>query len=233
MKSGDRERLWGLQTSANSLVLEGKRDPKELLDFLQAFVFGNALRDIDWLKVYQSLRMEAEYVAATAELQNWSDPSLWIVPVVKGVTPNKVVAGIKESGVKVWTVYNDLDKEVSGNERDPANGSYLRGFRRTIEADEENKDLSANAFASLEKKGGTLTEQLLLEHGYHLTTGEHLDVVNATLCTGSRYRDGSVPSVDFNPDSDGVYVNGYDPDGHNDGLRPRSAVPPPVAEQLA
>ncbi len=198
-----------------------------------------ALPDIDWLAVYKSLDMEAEYEEAIKTLPKWNDPSLWIVPVVaspdrkKVVTCNMVVSEMRMSGVKLWTYYDDLDANIIHYDRDPANGSYLIGFRRTIEADEENKNLSANVLASRGHKGITCLERKLLGYGYYLTTRQHLDIKNITLCPGSRYRDGYVPSVHFDPDNDKVYVSRYYPDYHHGNLPSRSAVPPPVAAQLA
>ncbi|MEK7609328.1 MAG: hypothetical protein AAB476_02515, partial [Patescibacteria group bacterium] len=40
----------------------------------------------------------------------------------------------------------------------------------------------------------TLTERLVHEAVYYYRRGEHLDVSNITLCSGSRYRGGYVPS---------------------------------------
>lgn len=39
--------------------------------------------------------------------------------------------------------------------------------------------------------------------------------------TGSRYDDGNVPNVNFNPNTGKVNVNNYHPDNHNDNLRSR------------
>ncbi len=198
-----------------------------------------ALPDIDWLKSYESLGMKAEYEEAMETLPKWSDPNLWIVPVVaskdrkKVVTRNMVIVAMRKSGVKVWTYADDLDASIVSNDRDPANSSYLIGFRRTIEADEENKNLSANVLASRGHKGTTCLERELLGHGYYLATRQHLDVKCVTLCPGSRYRNGHVPSVRFYRDDDEVCVGRYFPGDRDDNLRSRSAVPPPVALQLA
>lgn len=199
-----------------------------------------ALPDIDWLKTYESLGMKAEYEEAMEMLPKWSDPNLWIVPVItskdrkKVVTCNMVVATMRKSGVKVWMYIEDLDASIVSNDRDPIrDGSYLIGFRRTIEADEENKNLSANMLANQGHRGITCLERKLLGHGYYLATRQHLDVNCVTLCPGSRYRDGSVPSVHFDRGIGRVCVGGYGPADHDGIRRSRSAVPPPVALQLA
>ncbi len=190
------------------------------------------LPDINWSVVYQKLGMEIEY-QEFAETVNWSDPNLWVVPVIKGATCNKVVVAMKNDGVKFWLYADDIDASLAHNDRGPANSSYAIGFRRTIEADEENKNLSADDLASRGHIGTTLLERLLLGAGYFWTTGQHLDVKNITLSTSSRFLIGDVPSVHFSSDYGRVYVYGCNPGGRNDGLRSRSAVPPPVAPQLA
>ena len=236
MNSGETERLWKLQTSANSLVLEGKKDAGPLLDFLQVFVFGNALPDIDWPGTYKTFGMEDEYKEAMKKLPAWQDAGLWVVPMIgigkKYVGCNMVVAAMRKR-FKVWSYYDDLDANIAHNDRSPANGSYFIGFRRTIEADEENRDLSANVLAERQHIGTTCLERLILGYGYHLTTGQHLDVKCVTLCPGSRYSHGNVPGVYYGPYNDKVCVSRYDPDGPHDALRSRAAVPPPVAQQLA
>ena len=197
-----------------------------------------ALPDIDFLVAYQKYGMEAEYRAAMELLPAWSDQNLWIVPVIAGkdrkkvVTCNMVVAAEREAGIKVWTYYNDLDANITVNDRDPArDGSYLIGFRRTVEADEENKNLSADMLATRKHNGSTCLERKILGHGYFLATGQHLDVETVTLCTASRYQDGGVPGVGFTlyRGRGRVHVHVDYTDGHSAVLRSRTAVPPPVA----
>lgn len=222
MQSDMLERLWKIQTSANELVLQGKREPDSYIEFLQKFVFGNALPDIDWQKTYTALGM-SEYGEVVKNLAIKENPGFWFEPVVKGLTCNKVVAMLREVGVQVWTYVDDLNKNVPTNDRDPNHdGSYVVGFRRTIEADEENANKSANTLKIENHKGITLLERLLLELGYFLTTGQNLDVNNITLCTGSRYSYGNVPFVDFG--SGKVRVDAYGPSDSSGRFRSRSAV---------
>ena len=97
-----------------------------------------------------------------------------------------------------------------------------------MEADESNKNLSANQLAKRNHKGITLLERLLLEMGYFLATGKHLDEKNVTLCTGSRDSVGGVPYVYWNSDDRKVYVRWYHPGDSDGGLRSRSAVSLPA-----
>ena len=183
------------------------------------------LVDIDWVKVYEPLGMSAEQ-AEFAKMQSVSDDkSVWTIPVIKGVSSNKVVAALRKLGVDVYLYAEDLDKEVQTNDRDPpSNGSYAVSFCRTVEADEELKNLSANDLAKQNHKGITLLERLLLELGYFLATGQHLDVVNWTLCTGSHSQDGGVPRVYWSSGDRGVHVDWCDPGSHGGCLRSRSVV---------
>ena len=193
---------------------------------MQAFLehrnpFDSGVPDINWALVYEKLGMVAEYVKDFGYSAN---SNLWIIPVAKGVTCNKVVSAMKELGVNFYLCAEDLDKKVTVNDRDPNNGSYAVGFKRTVEADEVNKNLSANELSKRSHKGITLLERLLLELGYFLAAGGHLDINNWTLCSGSRYSGGHVPSVRWDSDYRRVRVYWYSP-GLADGyLRSRSAV---------
>jgi hypothetical protein len=228
MDSGKVERLWKLEASANALVLEGKRDADPLIQFLQQFVFGSLLPDINWVKVYKALGLEDEWNQAKG-LVLTERQDLWVMPMAKGVTSNKIVAGHKKLGVDYYLYASDLDKTAPKHDRDPnRDGSYVVGFARTVESDKENANKSANQLAKVGHKGITLPERLLLGVGYYVTTGQHLDVVNWTLCTGSRYRDGYVPGVGWSPDNRKIYVRWYDPDSSRDDLRSRSAVSLPA-----
>ena len=64
----------------------------------------------------------------------------------------------------------------------------------------------------------------MLGLAYFLATGGHLDAKNWTLCSGSRYRDGYVPSVCWNLDDAKVVVHWYSADDRDDYLRARSVV---------
>ena len=185
--------------------------------------------EIDWLRVYEVLGLKAEYEAEQANLVSMPDPAYWDAKVVRGVTPNLVVKAFRVLGVKVWTYVDDLDTSVPINDRDPK-GSYVVRFQRTVEADPENANQSADDREELGVKDITLLERLLLGLGYFLATeGEHLDVKNATLCSGSRRSDGSVPGVRWGAGSRELYVCACRPAGRDDDLRARAVVSLPDA----
>src|SRR3989344_6850560 len=74
---------------------------------------------IDWSQVYKALGMQNEYKALPNVPTVPEDPTCWDVHLVQGVTPNKVVKAFRDLGVDVYTYVDDLDKDVSINDRDP------------------------------------------------------------------------------------------------------------------
>ena len=190
---------------------------------------------LNWKKVYEVLGMTSEYNSEIPTLAISEQKGLWTIPVLKGVTCNKVVVALKEAGSGFYAYYEDLDKKDTKNDRDPnRDGSYAIAFQSNIEADKENKSKSANQLQQSGHKGITLLERLLLELAYFLTTGGHLDTKNVTLCAGSRSR-GEVPGGSWDSDYRGVYVYWYGLGRLDDGLRSRSAVSMPAkpAESVA
>lgn len=191
---------------------------------------------LPWSKVYDLLGMSEEYNSVIASLAITEQEGLWTVPVLKGVTCNKIIAGYKKAGVNVWAYDDDLDKYVTVNDRDPnRDGSYSVSFKTTVEADEENKNQSADQRRAEECKDITLLERLLMGLAYFLVTGKHLDVKNWTLCSGSRGSSDFVPDVGWDSYSRKVFVVWYDSGDRDDGLRARSVVSLPAkpAESVA
>lgn len=194
---------------------------------------NNTLPDINWQLTYRKIGMEREYEQALNTLVvRAENPQLWIVPMVQGVTCNKVVTAYRRDEVQVDPYANDLDAGMS-HDRCLSKGSYLIGFRRTVEADEKNKGKSANILAGENHKGITLPERLVLGYGYYVTTSQHLDIENWTLCSGSRFRDGSVPDVRWRSGSRRVDVHWCGLYSAHDDLRSRSVVSRPRSSYAA
>lgn len=122
-----------------------------------------------------------------------------------------------------WSYTDDPDTDIPKHDRDPNKiGAYAIRCRDRVEADEENKNLSAKQLAKKKILGLTLPERIILELFYHWKTGKHLDIQNWTLCSGSRNSDGGIPSAYW---SGGEFrVCYYGPGGADDDLRARSAV---------
>jgi len=190
--------------------------------YLQLFLDHRLEREsrFNWPKVYQTLGMEFH----PGELEVPEDPNHWDIYVMKGVTPNMVVAALRKQGVIVDTYVDDLDKGVSINDRDPKNGSYRVRFKANIEADPEYVNKSANDLKEEKIQGITLLERLLLELAYFLATKKHLDIENITLCSGSRYSGGCVPGVDWSADDRKLFVDWYGPQHRHSDLRARAVV---------
>ena len=148
----------------------------------------------------------------------------WRLLIIANVSLEKIYARCGELfGVWRWT-NNNLDEIVTWNERDAKNGAYAIWVKDVQEADENLKNLSANDIKSKDITTETLAERMFHELIYFTETGKHLDITNWTLCTGSRYRDGRVPNVNWNPDDRRADVYRYDPDDALGRLRARQIV---------
>ncbi|MBI3337653.1 MAG: hypothetical protein HY005_03515 [Candidatus Staskawiczbacteria bacterium] len=148
-----------------------------------------------------------------------------LIVVANGLTLNRVYDACQKQ-FKCWRYKDDLDKDVATNDRDPANGTYAIWVRDRQEADEENKNLSADQLATRQVNGTTLMERMLYELKYFDETGNHLDIRSATLCSGSRDSGGDVPNAHW---CDGEFGVGWGRSGRRDGgLRARSVVSLPT-----
>ena len=119
----------------------------------------------------------------------------WGVVMVQDITIQQAFEALTRR-FRTWKWCDDLDRVLDPKHevRTTANGSYVVWCRDRIEADEELKNMSAN---QLKERVDlmTLFERVMLEGCYHWKTGGHLDIKNVTLCAGSRYSDGGVPSA--------------------------------------
>ena len=195
-------------------------------------------------KAYKLLGLSKEHAEFANEFGVKEVPNQWVLPMVKGeergenesivykLTCNKVVAGLRKAGSQVYTRYEDLDKEVTKNDRDPnRDGSYAIMVKSNVEADEENKDKSANMLAREDHLGMTLMERLFLELVYFLATGSHLDEDCWTLCSGSRDSDDGVPCVHWYRDDRDILVDWCYSSDHVRGTRSRSVSVLPIAKR--
>lgn len=244
MSSGENwfEVLFKLWASISKMVLDGNRKAEEVAKYLQRIVDDPnfaapsppicqvspavSVTEAEWRKEWQRFYQEVlGHVVDFTDVDIKADPGgfRWVVFVAAGLTTNKVWSACR-ARFSCYSVYgDDLDKAVPQNERDAKMTSYTKLFRDCVEADEQNKNLSANALAKQSThRTITLMERLLLELWYHWKTGNHLDLQNVTLCAGSRLRFGGVPGVRWLGSQ--LQVDCYDPDGSGGVLRARSAV---------
>ncbi|MCX6739928.1 MAG: hypothetical protein NTZ49_01720 [Candidatus Parcubacteria bacterium] len=142
-----------------------------------------------------------------------------LIILAQGMTPQRLYDKCKQLFPTWKWTEKDLD-EIVTSDRTAKDGAYAIWVRDRVEADKELKNLSANALKEKKINGITLEERFVYELTYFRECGRHLDGQNVTLCSGSRYSDGDVPSVGFYTDK--VYVDYYNPDDANAGLRSRA-----------
>jgi hypothetical protein len=173
----------------------------------------------DWVKFYHEvfgLDLDPTEIKLPAERDGFN----WIIAVVKGLT-NDGVFEICAKRFKSWRYYDDLDKAVTQNDREPTE-TYVVRVRDRVGADEEHKDKSANVTTQAGIKGTTILERMLLELWYHWKTGKHLDKETLTICSSSRYADGYVPLANWNDDK--FNVSSVHPGRAGDHWRVREIV---------
>ena len=123
-----------------------------------------------------------------------------------------------------WTESN-FDQIVTQNERAVRfNSGYAIWVKDEVEADEDLKNLSANDIKGKGIATETLAERLIHELKFFDETGKHLDIDNVTLCSGSRYGDGDVPSVYWDSYDGRMSVRRYSPGNAYGLLRSRQVV---------
>ena len=176
-----------------------------------------------WQKIYHEwFDMEID-ISGLQVPENYNPEKHFLVLVAKDITINTVVEAMRKR-FKVYLYTEDLNSDVTKNDRSSEGGHYLVLFNKNVEADEEFKNMSADDLAKKEHKGITLLERLLLEVLYFSETKKHLDTDNWTLCSGSRGSVGYVPEVNWRSDYDGLSVRWYLSGHSDDSLRSRVVV---------
>ncbi len=148
-----------------------------------------------------------------------------IIFIPQGLKLNGILKAMLKALIKWWTfaTNDDLDKAVTKNDRVPTQAYAIR-CRERVEADEELKGLSANQIEERKIQCMTLFERAIYGLKYYSETGEHLDIVNWTLCAGSRNSDGDVPSMGSLPRYDKVNFDYCVPVLSDGCLRARQVV---------
>ena len=146
-----------------------------------------------------------------------------LIIVANDVTPNQIFDACR-SQFKCYSLYSDLNKAITHNDRSAEAGSYAVWVRNLIESDERLKNFSADDLKKADIAGITLPERLLLELFYFRETSSHLDIENWTLCSGSRYSDGNVPYVYWDPNYRRFRVDWAHPGLEYGRLRSREVV---------
>jgi len=123
---------------------------------------------------------------------------------------------------KLFPVYSWYLDERMDKDFPPPKKITTRYFKKTVEADENLKNKSADDLGKKGIEGITLRERIIMELQYFNETGEHLDIINITLCSGSRRSDGDVPDADWSGSK--FEVGWFDAGDRGGGLRSREAV---------
>lgn len=126
-------------------------------------------------------------------------------------TDNRPLQGTQEAlkrHFRCWQYVDDLDREITANDRNLNKGSYAVWVRDVREADDDLKKLSADDLAEKGVPGIIVLERQLLEADYFFELGTHPDQENATLCPGSRDRDGRVPDANWGGGKFNIYYCG-------------------------
>lgn len=229
------ERLFKLWATIGKLLLDGKRDAEDVCDVLQAIVAGKrlveatpTLQDMlaDWANFYKEVfGLNLDFSGVVIPERRHGFDRLLII--AEGMTPQRLFDKCKEL-FPSWK-YTDSDlNEVIKSDRTAENGYYAVWVRDRDEADEENKNLSADQLKERGTTEITLEERMVYELKFFKETNSHLDKKNLTVCCGSRGAGGLVPRADWSDDGFGVHW--FCSASHSSALRSRSAVSLP-AEQ--
>jgi hypothetical protein len=228
MVGGMPGNILGMMADLNLKLQQGNISPKQLELFLKKqnpFSLPDYSRILsDWEKFYRKLfglKIDFSGVSVPEASEEFS----WFVCVPEGFSAEQAFSG----GEKQFNFWKYTDKPLDdvlnlSFGRDEWKNSYIIRCRLNYEADEDLRNLSANAISEQHINTMTLRERLLLGRFIFWKERRHLDVNNITLCAGSRYSNGRVPSVRWSGNHGGVCVSWCGPGDAGDDLRSRRAV---------
>lgn len=235
------------QIAQKKQVVEKNMTPGQIKDFISALVQevpvalpynakGRILKDVRKLFAFAVVNLYADvvleweqfYLKHFQKAYEFSQLLIsdcpgenWRLLIIVDLLLEQLYAKMKELFPCLRWTDKDLDKLVNWNERDAKNGAYAIWVRSGVEADKEYKNHSANKIKELNIATETLAERMIHGLKFFDERGEHLDIKYVTLCSGSRYSGGDVPSIGFNPGSGGVVVSWDDPGRAYPHLRSR------------
>ncbi|HEY9480734.1 MAG TPA: hypothetical protein VIR98_00705 [Candidatus Paceibacterota bacterium] len=127
---------------------------------------------------------------------------------------------------KAWKYFDTKPEAfVTENERDAAEtGLYVILVRESVEPDDDLCNMSAGMVKKRKLKTETLAERLVHGHQFFFETQQYLDVNDWTICSGSRYSGGGVPSVRWDDAGREVQVGWDGVGGRGPSSGPRAAV---------
>lgn len=222
--------ILGMMADLNLKLLHGSRTPQQLDKFLKGenpfaqLDYGIILAD--WEKYFRKIHgLKTDFAGINIPEAN-DNNFPWFACRPENFLAERAYSGGKQLYPK-WKEWTDrsLDDVLDLSfGRDGETKPRIVRFRANWEADHDLKNLSANDIAEKKINTATLTERLLIGDFLFWKFKRHLDENNATLCAGSRYGDGSVPSVEWNERYGELYVRWCRPDYAFDDLRSRETV---------
>ncbi|MFA6548091.1 MAG: hypothetical protein WCT11_04075 [Candidatus Magasanikbacteria bacterium] len=238
MPSGDLQKsLFAVWASISEMVGSGSRKLEDVLRWLQVIITRKDFISIldrpttanvntspaDWRAewtcfYYEVFGLKEDF--SGVEIKDDPGGFGWVVLVSALTTLNQVWAKCRDRFPSSVCHGDDLDRYVLWN---AVKIAYTVRFRNRVEADEENMNLSADTLEKQRVRGITLLERMLLELWYHWRTGGgHLDMLNWTLCSGSRILGGQLLACRW--DNRYFHLDHYGPHHAHNSLRTRSAV---------
>lgn len=144
-----------------------------------------------------------------------------LIIVAEGMTVGKFLRQYDiHAGENLDVLKPDMDALVPFNDRTAANGSYAIWVRDSAKNGPWN-GRDANSLSTLGVRGQTLLERLL--HGIkRWQEGRPIDKYHLTLCIGSRYVDGWVPTVGWAHNA--LHIGRGNPDYGCNHLRCREVI---------
>lgn len=161
-----------------------------------------------WQRIYKEwFGLEKDFSSLQIPDNYDPDKHFGVVVAEELDTQSLIIAMEKKFSVRCRVVLFLEKYSATDHDRTAVQGDYFVFFKKTIEADEEFKNLSAKYLWKQKHQGITLIERLLMEVFYFETTQSHLDTNTRTLCCGSRDIDRSVPCVYYSLQHDCLMID--------------------------
>lgn len=176
-----------------------------------------------WQEIFDEINISCDVSKVFVPEKQTGFERLIVVP--KGLLMNKMVE-IMRGKFEVWTCIDDLDENLVKNSRSNKECAYAIWVQDRVKVEKKAKKTNINITKTSEEEvaGITLLEWFLYELMYFLETGRSLDIKSLTLCSGSLYSDGNIPSVYWSPSCNKVNVIWYNPNNINENIYTRAVI---------
>lgn len=221
--------ILGMMADLNLKLQHGIRTPQQLDKFLKG---ENPFLGLDYSRIFAGYEkyfwkihgLKTDFSGIRIPKADDNDFP-WFVCRPENFSPERAYSG----GKKLYPKWKYTDKPLDdvlnlSFGRDGETRPYIARFRANWEADENLANFSANMITEKGINTACLTERLILGDFLYWKFKRHIDVKNITLCAGSRYSDGRMPSVRWYGAGGEMRVSRYDSGGAHDSLRAREVV---------